>query len=311
MHGYAIAFVLLAAILHATWNAQLKSGSDRPQFMATMSSVMGVLALVCVVRLPVPAKGSWIYVAVSAVLHVAYNLLLLQNYRITDFGSAYPIARGVSPLLVTLGGFLLMHQRPNTSTTLEIALISIGIVFLSTGERNTGILAATSAVATGAVIAGYTVVDGLGVQRAENTLSYTAWVFVGYLLMPPALLSLRFSVRATTEALPRATVAGLFSLAAYTVVLWATHYADVGTVSALRETSVLWAVVIGWMYLGEPITWRRAASTLMICCGVSVIVELNSSHGCRRQDGWVASSGREDEDRNASSIVGGWWAPSS
>jgi drug/metabolite transporter (DMT)-like permease len=276
VHGYAIAFVLLAAILHAIWNAQLKGGNDRPQFMASMSLVMGLLALVCTPFVPLPSRSSWVCVVLSAALHIAYNLLLLQNYKLSDFASAYPIARGVSPLLVTLGGFLLMYQRPNAFAIAGVATISAGIVFLSTGKNRTGTFATLSALATGAIIAAYTVVDGMGVQRSQNTISYTVWVFASYLLMPIVLLLLKFPVRIlSTHSIPRATGAGVLSLVAYTVVLWATHYADVGVVSALRETSVLWAIVIGRAFLGEAFTWRRVASASLICCGVFLLVAMS------------------------------------
>ena len=277
MHGYAIALVLFSAILHATWNAQLKGGSDRPQFMATMSLVVGSLALLCALFVPLPSRTAWVCVAISAALHIAYNFLLLQNYRLSDFASAYPIARGISPLLVTLGAFLLMHQRPNGFAIAGVMMISAGIVFLSTGKNRTPRLATLSALATGAIIAAYTVVDGMGVQRSQNTISYTAWVFASYLLMPLVLLLLRYPVRVfTAQALPRAIGAAVFSLVAYTLVLWATHYADVGIVSALRETSVLWAIVIGRIFLGEAFTWRRAASALLICAGVILLVVMSS-----------------------------------
>ena len=119
----------------------------------------------------------------------------------------------------------------------------------------------------------YTVVDGMGVQRAQNTTSYTAWVFASYLAMPLVLRLMKFEVRILhTRVLPQATMARLLSLVAYTVVLWATHYADVGVVSALRETSVLWAVLISRLFLGEAFTWRRAVSTAVICSGVFLIV---------------------------------------
>lgn len=276
MHERAVFLVLLSAILHATWNAQLKGGNDRPQFMASMSFVMGLLALICALFVPLPARSSWVCVAVSAVLHIAYNLLLLQNYKTGDFASTYPIARGISPLLVTLGAFLLMHQRSNAFTITGVAMISAGIVFLSTGRHRTDTFATLSALATGAIIAAYTVVDGMGVQRSQNTISYTVWVFASYLLMPVVLLLLRFRVRVgRTDSLPRATGAGVFSLAAYTLVLWATHYAAVGIVSALRETSVLWAVVMGRVFLGEALTWRRAASAALICCGVILLVAMS------------------------------------
>jgi drug/metabolite transporter (DMT)-like permease len=276
MHGRAVALVLFSAILHASWNAQLKGGNDRPQLMASMSLVMGLVALSCATIVSLPARSCWVCVGLSAVLHIAYNLQLLQNYRLSEFASAYPIARGISPLLVSLGAFLLMHQRPNVFTLAGVALISAGIVFLSTGKQKTGTLATSSALFTGAIIAAYTVVDGMGVQRSQSTASYTAWVFASYLLMPVVLLLLRFPVRVwSAQALPRATGAGAFSLAAYTLVLWATHYADVGVVSALRETSVLWAIVIGRVFLGEAFTWQRTASASLICFGVILLTAMS------------------------------------
>jgi drug/metabolite transporter (DMT)-like permease len=277
MHGFAITLVLFSAILHATWNAQLKGGIDRPQFMTTMSLAMGVMALTCSAFVPFPSKSAWVCVTVSAALHIAYNLLLLQNYKLSDFASSYPIARGISPLLVTLGAFLLMHQRPNAFAIAGVVTISAGIVFLSTGRHRTRTFATLSALATGVIIAAYTVIDGMGVQRSQNALSYTVWVFASYLLMPLVLLLLKFPVRVLqTDSLPRATAAGVISLAAYTIVLWATHYAAVGIVSALRETSVLWAIVIGRAFLGEAFTRRRTASACMICCGVILLVAMSS-----------------------------------
>ena len=273
MHGYAVALVLLSAVLHATWNAQLKGSSDRSQFMANMSTAVGVLALICIPFVPLPVGSAWVCIALSSVLHVTYNLLLLQNYRISDFSSAYPIARGISPMLVTLGAFVLMHQRPGVLAIGGVALISAGIVFLSTGKEKAGTRATLSALATGVVIAAYTVTDGMGVQRSQNTLTYTAWVFASYLVMPVVLLLLRIPVKIVkTEGLPRAAGAGAFSLVAYTLVLWATHFVDVGIVSALRETSVLWAIVLGRIFLGEAFTWRKACSAFIICLGIAFLV---------------------------------------
>ncbi|WP_263382299.1 DMT family transporter [Granulicella arctica] len=273
MHQSAVTLVLLSALLHATWNAQLKGSSNRSQFMANMSTCMGVLALICIPFVPFPVGSAWMCIALSAVLHVVYNLLLLQNYRLSDFSSAYPIARGISPLMVTYGAFVFMHQRPTLFAIGGVAMISSGIVFLSTGKDRAGTRATLSALATGAVIAAYTVTDGMGIQRSQNTLSYTAWVFASYLLMPVVLLLLRVPVKVVTiENLPRAAGAGAFSLAAYTLVLWATHYVDVGIVSALRETSVLWAIVLGRLFLGEAFTWRRVVSASIICLGIAALV---------------------------------------
>jgi drug/metabolite transporter (DMT)-like permease len=276
MHGRALALVLFSAILHATWNALLKGGSNRSQLMTSMSLVMGLLALAFIPFVPLPSRSAWVCIVLSAALHIAYNLLLLQNYRISDFASAYPIARGISPLLVMVGGLLLMHQRPGPSTLAGVVMISAGIVFLSTGKEMTHRFAILSALATGAIIAAYTVVDGMGVQRSQSTVSYTVWVFASYLLMPVVMRLLKAPVRVlTTDSLPHATGAAIFSLGAYTLVLWATHYAEIGIVSALRETSVLWAIAIGRVFLGEAFTWRRTASAGLIVCGVILLVAMS------------------------------------
>jgi drug/metabolite transporter (DMT)-like permease len=273
VYGYATILVLLSAIFHATWNAQLKGSSDRSQFMANMSTSIGALALTCLPFVPFPVRAAWGCIAVSTVLHVAYNLLLLQNYRISDFSSAYPIARGISPLLVTFGAFILVHQRPSVFAICGVAMISAGIVFLSTGKDKAGTRATLSALATGAVIAAYTVTDGIGVRHSPTTFSYTAWVFASYLLMPVVLLLLRKPVQIVkSENLPRAMGAGAFSLAAYTLVLWAARYVDFGVVSALRETSVLWATLLARLFLGEAFTWRKTVSGSMICLGIAALV---------------------------------------
>ncbi len=170
-----------------------------------------------------------------------------------------------------------MHQRPNVFMITAVVMISAGIVFLSTGKDKSGTFATLSALSTGVFIAANTVADGMGVQRSQNTMSYTVWVFAGYLLMPAVLFLLRLPVRVlSADSLPRATGAGVFSLAAYTLVLWATHYAAVGIVSALREISVLWAILIGRVFLGEPFTGRRTASASLICCGVILLVAKSS-----------------------------------
>ena len=134
MHGFAITLVLLSAILHATWNAQLKGCDDRAQFMLSMCITTGILALICAPFVPWPSRASWMCVGVSAVLHTSYNLLLLQNYKRSDLGSAYAIARGISPSLVTLGAFVLMRQHPSAFSIGGVLMISAGIIFLSTGE---------------------------------------------------------------------------------------------------------------------------------------------------------------------------------
>lgn len=280
MHVSALILVLLSALLHAAWNAQLKAGKDQAQFMASMSLAVGVIALLCVPLVGLPSLRSWPCIAISGALHIVYNFLLLQKYKNADFSSVYPISRGVSPVLVSIGAFLFMRQHLAVPSLIGIGVISCGILLQVTGKNKLDLPLTVPAFATGATIAAYTVVDTIGVQRSENTASYSVWIFASYLCVPALLRLFRFRVHLLERAsLPAAACAGVLSLIAYTVVLWATHYVAVGTVSALRETSVLWAAAIGRVFLGEKLTRRKIVSAVLICCGVILLVRSNTARG--------------------------------
>jgi drug/metabolite transporter (DMT)-like permease len=280
MHTAALILVLLSAILHAAWNAQLKSGKNQAQFMSSMSLAVGAISLICVPLVGLPNVRSWPFIALSGALHILYNFLLLQKYKNADFSSAYPISRGVSPVLVSLGAFLFIRQHLALLSFAGIALISCGILLQVTGKNRLDFPLMLPAFATGATIAAYTVVDTMGVQRSDSTASYSVWIFASYLFVPALLQMFRFRVHLVDRAsMPKALCAGVLSLIAYTVVLWATHYVAVGTVSALRETSVLWAAAIGRVFLGEDLTRRKIGSAVLICCGVILLVGSNTEKG--------------------------------
>jgi drug/metabolite transporter (DMT)-like permease len=273
MYASALAFVLLSAILHASWNAQLQSGKNQAQFMASMCLAVGSISLVCVPIVGLPGAQAWPWIALSGALHILYNFLLLQKYKNSELSTTYPISRGVSPILVTCGAFLVLHQALTPAALMGVALISGGILLLVTGKSGLTFASSLPAFATGATIAAYTVVDTIGVQRSHTTASYTVWVFASYLFVPVAMRSLQMIPRVLDRAsLPRATCAGVLSLLAYTIVLWATQYVPVGTVSALRETSVLWAVAIGRLFLHERLTGRKVMAAALVCSGVILLV---------------------------------------
>ena len=168
--------VLFAALLHASWNAVLKRNSDGLWTMSVMGMATCLACAALVPFLPLPATASWPYIGGSALLHVGYNIFLVRAYRRGDFGSAYPIARGSSPLLVTLGAALIAKELPAWSGIAGILLVSIGIISLAfRGRRlpDSGIL---YALGTGAFIAAYSVTDGMGGRLSGNTPAYTLWL---------------------------------------------------------------------------------------------------------------------------------------
>ena len=269
-----IALVLCAALLHASWNALLKSSGDRLASLTLMTIGAGVGAIPLVLFTPLPHADAWFYIILSAILHTGYNLFLIRAYRIGDFGQSYPIARGSSPLLVSIGAAVFAGEQMNSYTWIGVGLVSIGIISLAHLKDRRNLSGPIAAFTTGAFIAAYTVTDGIGARLAGNSISYSGWLFV-LDSFPLALIFMWMHRR-----LPMATerkqnwlslAGGVMSLLAYGIVIWAVTLAPMGTVSALRETSVLFAALIGAIFLGEKLTVRRIFACLVITVGAIVL----------------------------------------
>jgi drug/metabolite transporter (DMT)-like permease len=263
--------VLFAALLHACWNALLKGGSDRLWSMTIMGIATSIACTVLLPFLPMPHRASWPYLAGSALLHVGYNIFLIRAYRSGEFGSAYPIARGASPLLVTLGAAAAASGSPSPSGIAGIVLVSGGIISLAFRGRRLPEAGIFYALGTGVFIAAYSVTDGIGGRPSGNPAAYTLWLCLlwGLTAAPVYWLRRRDSrlwrgARATSLA----ALGGVVSLLAYGIVIFAMTRAPMGSVSALRETSVLFAVLLGRLFFAEPLTLRRIVSALVIAAGV-------------------------------------------
>ncbi|GEP02099.1 DMT family transporter [Methylobacterium oxalidis] len=267
-----LGLVLVAAFLHAAWNTLLRAGTDRIWSMATMNLAIGALGLLGLALYGLPPAGLPFAVA-SGVIHLAYNLLLVATYRSGDLGQTYPIARGSSPAIVALGAALTAGEHPGLLPSLGIGLVSAGILALAFARGGLGRGSLAAALATGCTIAAYTLVDGLGVREAGDWRSYTAAMFSFHLVLPGWLLLRRgggfFRVPAG-EAL-KALGGGAISFAAYAAVIFALQHGAMGAVSALRETSVVFAALLGRAFLAERLTAGRVLSCLVIALGAALI----------------------------------------
>ncbi|HEY4076245.1 MAG TPA: EamA family transporter [Rhizomicrobium sp.] len=266
-----IALVLFAALLHASWNALLKSGGDGFWSMTVMGIATSLACAAAVPFLPLPLRPSWPFIAASALLHIGYNAFLIRAYRSGEFGSAYPIARGSSPLLVTLGAALTAGEHPGVSGIIGILLVSGGIISLAFRGRRLPEAGIFYALGTGVFIAAYSVTDGIGARQSGNASAYTVWMCLlwGAAAMPIYLLLRRESrLWRGTHATGLAAVGGVISVLAYGIVIFAMAHAPMGSVSALRETSVLFAVLLGRIVFGESLTARRVVAALVIVAGV-------------------------------------------
>ena len=275
MSAGVISLALFAAILHAAWNAFLRNGADRLWTVTVMSFSSTVVALPFVFIYPMPVSSAWFYIALSAILQVGYSVFLVAAYRYGELGQVYPIVRGTVPLLVTLGGFLLADQRLGTYRMAGVVLVAAGIMSLSLGEGRAATYSILFALATGAIIAGYATVDAIGVRQAGHSGAYTAWVLVLYgALLPATFIFMRgkLTVDFRSPETQKALAGGIVALIAYGAVVAAFALGPAGPITALRETSVVFAVLIGWLFLGEVVTLRRVVACAIVALGAVCLV---------------------------------------
>lgn len=269
------ALVLGAALLHASWNAIIKSSRDVLLDTALVAAGASILSLPLIVAVPIPARASWPFLAASVAIHIGYFATLARAYRVGDLGHAYPLMRGTAPLLVALFGVALLDEHPGAFTWLGIVLISAGILSIGLlqqgrAQRDATLWALTNAV----IITGYTLVDGAGVRLAGTAPGYVAWmfllqgfIFIGIILLLHRQAALHYAGRHWRRGLG----GGLFLIASYGIVLWAMTRAPVAAVAALRETSVIFAAMLGSIFLKEPFGRQRLIGACAVALGVMAL----------------------------------------
>jgi drug/metabolite transporter (DMT)-like permease len=270
MPPLTVALLLLAAFLHASWNAILRGGADRLWSITMMGVVGGGVAAVAAFWAPAPHVASWPYLAFSAVLQAIYSLFLIRAYRDGHLAHVYPIARGTAPLLVAAGAWLIAGERLTSTALGGVALVSGGVMLLALGRDRPDARSAGAAFAAGAFIATYMVVDGVGVRLSQAPISYALWQAA---TQGVALLATYFALRRSLPAPLRGregaktAIAALIGNFGYGIALWAMSTSPMGQVSALRETSILFAAFLGAILLREPLSLRRIAGGATIAAG--------------------------------------------
>lgn len=269
-----VSLVLGAALLHATWNAMLRSSGDRFLTMVVINVTAAMVAVPFIIFLPSPSPASWFYIILSACIHIGYSLFLINIYSHGELGQVYPIARGSSPLIVSAGGILFAGEHLTLITLAGIVLISCGIIALGQGKNSAKPLSIVAALGTGCMIGAYTIVDGIGSRLSNNALSYAMWMFFLYgtmMVFVYWLKSDRPKINLVDKNIHRAILAGVLCLLGYYIVIWAITLGPMGPVSALRETSVVFAAFIGWFFLNEKLTLHRLAACLVIVAGAACL----------------------------------------
>ncbi|MEQ9606536.1 MAG: DMT family transporter [Kiloniellaceae bacterium] len=276
MSEFAVALVLGAAVLHATWNAIVKGTRARALVLAAVAATNGTVGLGLLLWAQTPDIASWPYIAASSVIHYGYYYFLALAYKWGDLSRVYPIARGSAPLLVSAGALVFAGEQLSTFGWGGVALVSAGIALLAFFSRGPSIpdpRSTAAALATGLIIASYSVVDGIGVRLSGSPFGYMGWLFVTEFLVT-LFLWLRLRPQFTPEE--RGTLAvgylgGFCAVAAYSLVIYANTLAPLGMVSALRESSVIFAALFGVVIFRERPWISRIAAAFTVGLGVLVL----------------------------------------
>jgi len=269
--------VIGAAILHASWNGLVKHADDK--FLSMSAVVLGhaPFAVVLLAVSPMPDVASWLYIVAGALLHTGYQLFLLYSYRIGDLTQVYPIARGVAPLIVAFVSVVFLGVHFEQLQLLGILAIGVGIMSLvivrggsGLSNRNAGLMA----LATGCFIAAYSLNDGMGARLAGTALGFYGWLsilnsvgffVIMWFLKPSALKDVIGKGRKL------ALLGGGGSFLAYALVTWAFTQAPIALVTALRETSIVFALLIGIVFLKERVNLIKVISVALSLFGAVLL----------------------------------------
>ena len=266
--------VLGGALLHASWNALVKSSADKQLDTAAISLGAGLIALAALVGLPLPAPAAYGWLAASAAVHILYFALLADAYRWGDLSFTYPVMRGGGPAITALTSTLVFSEVLPFAQTMGVALICAGVLAFATSRTHEPAAlrrALGFALGNAVVVAAYTIVDAQGARASGAPLSYAMLFFVANGVAVPAWFALRRG-RAVADYFARrwarSLAGGACTLGSYGVALWAMTQAPVALVAALRETSVIFGALLGALLLGERFTRRRLAATATVLAGL-------------------------------------------
>ena len=271
--------VLLAAALHAVWNALIKVSGDRLVIMAVTTATTSVLVIPILFYLPSPAPASWPYLISSACIHSFYMLVLIKAYGLGDFAQVYPLSRGSAPLLTAMLGFLLLNESMEPSEMLGMLLIVAGIFGLAL-ETSAGVLqlsrpALFYSLLTGLCITAYSLVDGMGVRLSGNSLSFILWMFFldGFLVPLVALARRPRQLLIDTIKIvwKPGLMVSLLSTIGYAIIVWAFSQERIAPIAVLRETSVLFAMLISVLFIKEAFSALRALIIGLILGGIILL----------------------------------------
>jgi len=266
--------ILVAAALHATWNAIVKGGTDKMMTTVLVTGSAALIAMAALPFLPPVARESWPFLVASSGLSVSYYALVARTYRIAEMSQTYPLMRGTAPLIVAIASAAVLNDRLNAMAWLGIVVICAGILGMAVGRSLRNNQGAALALLNAVIVALYTVLDGVGVRKSGSPMTYTSWIFL--LTGGPLVIwtvfrrASAFRSYAGTNWLP-GIAGGAGTMASYGLALWAMTIAPVAIVAALRETAIVFGTAISIVFLGERPSRVRILASCCVAAGVAIL----------------------------------------
>jgi len=269
--------IIFAALLHAIWNAMVKKGNDK--YISLTAVVLGhvPISIVVILFTPILSFQSIPYIFISAIFLSGYEWCLLSAYRLEDYTKVYPIARGTAPIFIVVLSLLLFNTIISKFELIGILVISFGIIILGFQNIKTfkNYSAVVYAISTGLFISCYSISDGYGGRLSASPLNYTAWLMILNAVIFSILLRIMNKPGVIKKVLSEGKkiffIGGTLSYVVYGTIVWAFTQASVPTVAALRETSIIFALLIGTFFLKEKFTFLKTAAVLTIFFGVMLL----------------------------------------
>ena len=272
--NFIFILILVSALCHAVWSAIIKSSKNPLSLMGITSILEVTIFLPLTFTVPFPTLEVWYFLIATVIIHVFYRLNVIYSYRYGDLSYIYPISRGSSCLFVAIISILFLSSDISVAGFVGILIVCIGLFLISYSKNlSFNFRGFSLAISTAILITAYTLVDGVGVRLSENGFSYIYWLFTlnGIPLLIIGLISKDGLRKRETYTFRSGIAAGVFATSSYAIVVWSMQFIEIAYVSSIREISIVFAAIIGMLFLFEKNAKSRIIPSILIVSGISVV----------------------------------------
>ena len=272
--NFIFILILVSALCHAVWSAIIKSSKNPLSLMGITSVLEVTIFLPLTFTVPFPSLEAWYFLIATVIIHVIYRLNVIYSYRYGDLSYIYPISRGSSCLFVAIISILFLSSDISVSGFIGILIVCIGLFLISYSKNlSFNFRGFALAISTAILITAYTLIDGVGVRLSENGFSYIYWLFTlnGIPLLIIGLISKDGLRKRETYTFRSGIAAGVFATSSYAIVVWSMQFIEIAYVSSIREISIVFATIIGMLFLFEKNAKSRIIPAILIVGGISVV----------------------------------------